>query len=88
MTESNLKQKLKEQKQKSIQKRKDNDLKLYLDFMNELLEYRISLIPNNTVKQINSLTRKHKVILERLAKRLAIPTILSINKKNTKNSRL
>lgn len=84
MTESNLKIKLKEQKQKSIQKRKDNDLHLYLDFQRELLEYRVSLIPNNTVNEINSLTRKHNVILERLAKRLAIPTILSNNKKNSR----
>lgn len=87
MIEVNLKEKLKEVKQKSIEKRKDLDLKLYLDFQRELLEYRCTMIPFYPIEQINKIRNKHNAILERLAKRLNICTIRnSLNRiENLKN---
>lgn len=75
MIEVNLKEKLKEQKQKSIQKRQDLDMKLYLDLQCELVDYRVSLLPFLPIKEHNALRNKHNSILERLAKRLNINTI-------------
>jgi len=75
MIEVNLKEKLKEQKQKSIQKRQDLDMKLYLDLQCELVDYRVSLMTILPIKEFNILRNKHNSILERLAKRLNINTI-------------
>lgn len=64
-------------KQQSILKRKDLDLKLYLDFQKELVEYRNCLFVNTNMKiiELNKLRDIHNKILERLAKRLKIQTI-------------
>lgn len=77
------KNKIKELKQKSIQKRKDLDLKLYLDLQKELVEYRSCIYSNTkmTIIELNKLRKVHNNILERLTKRLKIPTILSTIKK-------
>lgn len=77
------KNKIKELKQKSIQKRKDLDLKLYLDLQKELVEYRSCIYFNTkmTIIELNKLRKVHNNILERLTKRLKIPTILSTIKK-------
>lgn len=77
MIEVNLKEKLKQEKQKKIIERKDLDLALYLDFQRELLEYRVACISIYPIIEINKMRRKHNVILERLSKRLSIPTIMS-----------
>lgn len=78
MIEVNLKEKLNQEKQKSIKKQQDKDLELYLVFQRELLEYRVCLIPLYSVPEINSLSRKHRAILEKLAKRLKIPLISNL----------
>ena len=77
MIEVNLKQKLRDQKQKEINHKKDLDLKLYLDFLKELIDYRVSLVDKLPIKELCDMRIKHKFILERLSKRLKIPTIRS-----------
>lgn len=71
------------QKQKSVEKKHDLDLHLYLDFQKELVSYRSVVYSNTnmTLYQLNELEKIHNNILERLAKRLKVPLILETLKK-------
>ena len=77
MIETDMKKKLKIEREKTLKKRQDLDLQLYLDFQRELLECRVSCVRNYPICEINKMRRKHNAILERLSKRLCIPTILT-----------
>ena len=60
---------------------KDLDLKLYTDLANSLKKYRMSQIYNYSNKEYRKLIKQDNDLLERLAKRLGIITLLSFLKK-------